>query len=83
LSLSGPDYTESSVNTVKHFVKESSADPPSPEQFYKAFERKFGVGPSYQVASAMAGLYHLGTFRCSSNAIIDSSCSILNAARNM
>ena len=59
-TLSGPDYTETSVNTVKHFVKETSADLPSPEQFYQAFEAKFNTGPSYQFASAMAGLYHLG-----------------------
>lgn len=37
-SLSGPDYTESSINTVKHFVKDFSTDLPSPQQFYNAFE---------------------------------------------
>ena len=76
-SLSGPDYTESSVNTVRHFVKDSSADLPSPQQFYNAFEAKFGAGPSYQFASALAGLYHLeGALKIAG---VDSDAGLLTA----
>jgi len=58
-SLSGPDYTETALMNVKHYIKASASDDPSPLQFYNAFLAKWGSGPSYQIASCMAGLYHL------------------------
>jgi len=58
-SLSGPDYIETALLNVKHYIKDSSSDDPSPLQFYNAFLAKWGSGPSYQIASCMAGLYHL------------------------
>ena len=59
-SLSGQDYTETNLLSVKHYIKQDSSHDPSPLQFYNAFKAKWGIGPNYQIASAMAGLYHLG-----------------------
>ena len=56
--LTGQDYQETSLLPVHHYTKDAS-DTPSPVQFYNAFEEKWGIGPSYQFAAVMAGLYHL------------------------